>query len=124
MFSLRNSRRAGERGATHGLFAEIAPNRRPGRADRLAQRFRDDVAIADFDRDRVSVDDAVARLVFLGARERRRRIRPHRGAVKVLAPAVIGRLKNDNAIREAAGDYDVGHASLADGATAPLEKQM
>jgi hypothetical protein len=34
---------------------------------------------------------------------------------------VIGRLKNDNAIREAAGGYDIGHAGLADGAPAPLE---
>ena len=62
-----------------GLLAEIAPDRRPGRADRLAQRFRDDMAVADFDRDRVGVDDEVLRLVLLGARERgggRGRVRP------------------------------------------------
>jgi hypothetical protein len=37
---------------------------------------------------------------------------------------LIGRLKNDKAIREAAGGYDVGHASLADGATAPIENTV
>jgi hypothetical protein len=127
MFSLRKGGRAGERGAARGLLAQIAPDRRPGRPDRLAQRFRDDMAVADLDRNRVRLDDEVARLVLLGARKRhgrRGRVRRYNGAIEVLAPAAIGRLKNDNAIREAAGGYDVGHPILADGAPAPLEKTI
>src|SRR5208282_214920 len=118
MFGLQRGRRAGKRGMALGLLAEIAPDRRPGRADRLTQSYRDDMAVADFDRDGVGLDDEVLRLVLLGARKRgggRSRVRPHRGAIEILAPILIGGLENDNAIREAAGGDDIGHADLAGG---------
>ena len=77
------------------------------------------MAVADLDRDRIGLDDEVLHLVFLGPRERVGRrgfVRPHRGAVEILAPAQIGSLKHDNAIREAAGGDDIRHRFSLSGA--------
>ena len=101
------------------LLAEIAPDRRTGRADRLAQRLRRDMAVADLDRNRIGLDDDVLRLVLFRARQRRGgrgRVGPHGGAVEVLAPASVGGLKHDNAIREAAGGDDIRHRISRSGA--------
>ena len=71
---------------------------------------------------RNSVDDQIARHVLRGARERglgRRGVRQNRGAVEVLAPARIGGLKNDNAIRKAVGGDDVGHLDHSSGVATP-----
>src|SRR5271166_4401301 len=119
MFGLQDGCRAGVGRTPMRLLAEVAPYRRPGGADRLAQRLRRDVPIALLDRNRVGLDDEVGGFVGFGARERgggRGFVRPHRGAVEVLAPAFV-RLKNDNAIREAAGGDDVGHSDLSRGAS-------
>ena len=48
------------------LLAKIAPDRRPGRADRLAQRFGRAMPVALLDRDRIRLDDQVLRLARLG----------------------------------------------------------
>src|SRR5271166_3712172 len=96
----------GERRVALGLLAEIAPDRRPGGADRLAQRLRRDMPVALIDRDRIGLDDEVLLLVLFRPRQRRRRrgrVAPDRSAVEVLAPALVRSLKNDNAIREAVG---------------------
>ena len=97
------------------LLAEIAPHRRPGGADRLAQGFGDDVSVSDLDREGIDVDDEIARRIFEGARGRglgRLGVGQHRSAVEVLAPARLGGLKDDDAVRKAVGGDHIGHRSL------------
>ena len=63
----------------------------------------------------VDVDDDIARRVLERARGRRLGrggVRQNRGAVEVLAPARVGGLKHDHAIREAVGGDDIGHGDL------------
>src|SRR5579863_1016435 len=86
---------------TARLLAKVTPDRGSGGPDRLAQRLRRHVSVALRDRNGVSVDDDVRRFVLLGAAERasgRLRIGADRGAVEVLAPAVVG-LEHDDAVR-------------------------
>jgi hypothetical protein len=86
MVGLLHGRRPGERRVAFGLLAEIAPDRRPGGADRLAQRLRRDMPVALIDRDRVRLDDEVLLLVLLRPRQRRRNrggFAPDRSAVEV-----------------------------------------
>ena len=52
------------------LLAEIAPHRRSRGADRLAQRLRRVMAVAQLDLDRIGVDDKARRHRFGRARER------------------------------------------------------
>ena len=78
--------------------------------------------VALIDRDRIGLDDEVLLLVLFRPRQRRRsrgRVAPDRGAVEVLAPALVCSLKNDNAIREAVGGDDVGHLDLSGGVRTP-----
>src|SRR6185437_5256996 len=81
------------------LLAQIPPDRGSGGPDRLAQRLRRHVSVALSDRNGVSVDDDVRRLVLLGA---------HVRAVEILAPAVVG-LEHDDAVGEPVGGDDIGH---------------
>src|ERR1700685_2363232 len=98
------------------LFPEIAPVCWSRGADRLAQGLGSDMAIALFDRHGIGVDDEIARLVLLGARERlggRLCVGQHGGSIEVLAPASLGALKHDDAVRETVGGDNIGHAGLA-----------
>ena len=66
------------------LLAQIAPDRRPRRPDRLAQSLGREMAVALLDHDRIGVDDEVVRLVLLRPLQRfRRRLadraKPRRG---------------------------------------------
>src|SRR6185437_5383694 len=81
------------------LLAQIPPDRGSGGPDRLAQRLRRHVSVALSDRNGVSVDDDVRRLVLIGA---------HVSAVEILAPAVVG-LEHDDAVGEPVGGDDIGH---------------
>src|SRR5690348_14118467 len=93
------------------LLAQIPPDRGSGGPDRLAQRLRRHVSVALSDRNGVSVNDDVRRLVLLGALERAGgclRIGAHVSAVEILAPAVVG-LEHDDAVGEPVGGDDIGH---------------
>src|SRR5271170_5353433 len=97
------------------LLAEVAPVRRSGGADRLAEGLGSEMAIALLDRDRIGVNDEIACFVPLGVRERvsrRLRIGQHRGAVEILAPGLVGGLKDDDAVGQTVGGDHVGHLAL------------
>src|SRR6516164_11673368 len=71
------------------------------------------MAVPLLDRHGVGIDDDVARFVLLGVRKRagrRLRIGLHRSAVEILAPASIGGLEHDDAIRKPVGGDDIGHS--------------
>src|SRR5271154_2743233 len=97
------------------LLAEVAPVRRSGGADRLAEGLGSEMAIALLDRDRIGVNDEIACFVPLGVRERvsrRLRIGQHRGAVEILAPGRAGGLKDDDAVGQTVGGDHVGNLDL------------
>src|SRR5271154_558690 len=94
------------------LLAEVAPVRRSGGADRLAEGLGSEMAIALIDRDRIRVDDEIARFVLLRPRERvgrRLRIGQHGGAVEIFAPSLVDGLKDDDAVGQTVGGDHVGH---------------
>src|SRR5579863_2484305 len=98
------------------LLAEIAPDRRAGGPDRLAQRLGNEMAVAVLDRNRIDVDDEIGRFVAPGAIQTARgrlRVSLDGGAVEILAPAAVGALEHDDAVDETACSDDVGHSGLA-----------
>src|SRR5271165_1961724 len=115
MVGLRRGLGTGAGREAHRLLAEVAPVRRPGGADCLAERLWSEMAVALLDRDRVSVDDEIARFVPLGPGERvgrRWRIGEHRGAVEILAPRLVDGLKDDDAVGQTVGGDHIGHLAL------------
>src|SRR5579863_4134421 len=116
MLALQGGLGTGSRRKPQRLLAEIAPDRRPRRADRLAQGLRREMAVALLDRHGIGVDDEIVRLVLSGARERaggRLRVAHDRRAIEILAPAPVAAQKDDDAVREAVGGDDIGHVALA-----------
>ena len=94
------------------LLAEVAAHRRPGGADRFAQRLGRVMAVAQLDRDRIGVDDLAPRDSFGGQRERgltRRRVGVDGGAREVFGPAAVGVLEHDDAVGEPIGGDDLAH---------------
>src|SRR5579871_1409770 len=82
------------------LLAEVAPVRRAGGPDRLAQRLGNEMAVAVLDRDRINVDDKIGRFVAPGAIKGARTrfcVSLDGCAVEILAPAAVGALEHDNA---------------------------
>src|SRR5580658_9572983 len=116
MFGLQGGLWTGAGREPQRLLAEIASSRWSRGADRFAQGLGSEMAIALIDRNRVGVDDHIARLVLPGAGDRlggRLRVGQHRGSIEILAPASVGALKHDDAVRQTVGGDDIGHAGLA-----------
>src|ERR1700678_3175855 len=95
-----------------GLLAQVAPGGGSRGADRLAQRLRNEMPVPTFDFDRVGADDFAVHFRLLGARQRSglgALVREHRAAMKILGPATVRGLKNDDAIAQAIGRDHRGH---------------
>src|SRR5271169_1527498 len=123
MIGLRRGLGAGARREAHRLLAEVAPVGRPGGANRLPQRLGSKMAVALLNRDRIGVDDEIARFVLFRPRERAGRglrIGEHRGAVEILAPGLADGLEDDDAVAETVGGDHVGHVALAQRAPSAL----